>query len=93
MHSQVQGLVLVKGEVHTFSILKYVNVLTKLERTKKNAAQKLFSFSDSRASKLSISRHILDDVTGFKNQFLLYGFPIKRRNETFITFDLSKMKA
>ena len=61
-----------KGEVHTFSILKYVNVLKKLERTKKTAGEKLFSFSYSRASKLSISRHIFDDVTGCKRPFSLY---------------------
>ena len=65
-------LTFLKGEVHTFSISKYVDVLNKLERTKKPAGQKLFSFSYSRPPKLAILSHISDDVTGFKRPFSLY---------------------
>ena len=39
---------LIKRKVHTFSISKYVDVLNKLERTKKPAGQKLFLFSYSK---------------------------------------------
>ena len=63
---------ILKREVHTFSLFKYVNVLKKIERTKKTAGQKLFSFSHNGPPKLAILSNICDDVTGCKRPFSLY---------------------
>ena len=88
----VKLLYRLKGEVHTLSILKYVNVLKKFEWTKKNAGQKLFSFSYSRASKSSISRHIFDDVTGCRRQFFLYNSLINHWKEMLVIWERSVIK-
>ena len=75
----------IKGEVHTFSILRYVNLLKKLERTKKTAGPKQFFFSHNGPSKLAILSSISDDVTGFKRPFSLYISYIKHWKEVLIT--------